>query len=339
MDRSRVLKIVLGSLSIAFAACAAGAQDGIELTGPYSHKNLDVFFIRNKGGSKEAPKAGKGMLTLEEALAQGKLVVRETGEVNELEVENLSDKPIFIQAGDMVKGGRQDRALQDDMVIKPKSGKVPVKSFCVESGRWSQRSGEKSQVFSSSAKQLASTDLKLAARKSKDQGEVWQKVDEAQSKLGGKVGVSVRDGKSESSLQLSLENEKVVASVKAYIDAVRIKAGDLKGAIGFAVAVNGEMMSADYYGDPELFAKLLPKLLEASATEALLAYDAKKAGKSVTAKAASSWIDGMKKASAQQEDVDEHNKLNVSETKEAVMFESRTADDADGYLHRSLLKK
>jgi hypothetical protein len=103
------------------------------------------------------------LLTLDEALKEKKVRVHETGEVNELAVENLSKQwDIFIQSGDIVKGGQQDRLLACDLVVSAGSGKMPIPSFCVESDRWNQRENEDTEDFNSSTSQLASKRLKLA---------------------------------------------------------------------------------------------------------------------------------------------------------------------------------
>src|SRR5262249_5531978 len=67
----------------------------------------------------------------------------------ELVVENLSpDVEVYIQAGDIVKGGRQDRVLSYDLIVPPRSGKVPLAAFCVEAGRRQPRGGgEGPQVY------------------------------------------------------------------------------------------------------------------------------------------------------------------------------------------------
>ncbi len=75
--------------------------------------------------------------------------VDETRNVSELKIENLSgDLHVFIQAGDIVKGGQQDRTLITDLVLPPKSPQ-PIGSFCVEQGRWSRRVGESAAAFPS----------------------------------------------------------------------------------------------------------------------------------------------------------------------------------------------
>src|SRR5687768_7742861 len=105
---------------------AAAAVPAVRISGPYTEGNLSIFFLHGKDQL-----AGKKILTLDEALKARKVVVHETKNVSELSIENVSDQEVFVQAGDIVKGGQQDRTLALDMLIPPKSGKLPVNSFCV----------------------------------------------------------------------------------------------------------------------------------------------------------------------------------------------------------------
>jgi len=80
---------------------------------------------------------------LDEAQDQKCVTVHETGNVGQLEIENLSETlDLYVQAGDVVKGGRQNRTIGVDFVLPAKSGRVPVPSFCVESGRRRSRASE-----------------------------------------------------------------------------------------------------------------------------------------------------------------------------------------------------
>ena len=74
-------------------------------------------------------------LVLGECLADGRAQLYETGHVGQLEIENLADLDLFLQAGDMVKGGRQDRTLGADFIVPAHSGRMRVPAFCVEQGR------------------------------------------------------------------------------------------------------------------------------------------------------------------------------------------------------------
>src|SRR5207244_3790042 len=121
---------------------------------------------------------------------------------------------VFIQSGDIVKGGQQDRAMQSDLVLQPNSGKVPVNAFCVEHGRWSQRGAENVRQFNTSTNLLASKSLKIAAKGARNQNDVWQQVSAYQSRVQSNVAAQGYSGSvlakpSPSSLQLTLESDGV----------------------------------------------------------------------------------------------------------------------------------
>jgi hypothetical protein len=116
------------------------AAAGYTVSGPYTHRNLTVFLIH--GAAQAAFGQGKTPLTLQEAMERKKVIVHETQDVNELAIENVSDEEVYVQSGDIVKGGQQDRTLAYDLLVPPKSGRLPLAAFCGEQGRWSQRGGE-----------------------------------------------------------------------------------------------------------------------------------------------------------------------------------------------------
>ena len=97
---------------------ASGAKgwEGYFVSGPHVRENLAIFFIHQKN----APKDKLDCLTLEEGLKLGTVKVHEKTEgaqVNALELENLGDRPVYVQAGDAVKGGKQDRTIAVDYVL------------------------------------------------------------------------------------------------------------------------------------------------------------------------------------------------------------------------------
>jgi hypothetical protein len=140
------------------------ANSSYRLSGPYTHKNLTIFLIH---GKEQMP--GKNFLTLQEALAQKKVIVYETKEVNELAIRNLSNQDVYVQSGDVVRGGEQDRMISIDFIVPPRSRRIPIAAFCVESDRWEKRGNENPASFSSSNNVIATKNLKLAAKKSESQ--------------------------------------------------------------------------------------------------------------------------------------------------------------------------
>jgi hypothetical protein len=266
--KSRMLFLVILVFCAApeFEASAAEKENQLEVQLPHRFENLAVYFIR--GPSMDS---GAKYITLEQALAEGKAKVHETGRVNRLAIENLSeDETVCILAGDIVKGGRQDRALSMDMLLAPRSGRVPVPSFCVESGRWSGRPGESSREFQKSVYMLATKELKLAARLKGGQGDVWSGVAQLQKLLEKKLKARVRDSRSKTSLQLTLEAGAVVKAVDSYFSHFRKLPKNKKDLIGFAFAINGEFAGAEVFDCSALFIKLWPKLLRSVCVEALV---------------------------------------------------------------------
>ena len=233
---------------------------------PYSYKNLTIYIIR---GTDRIP--AKSYLTLQQAMERKLVTVIETGSVNELALENASDnEAIFIQSGDIVKGGKQDRTLAFDMIVPPKSGKLAISSFCVEHGRWSGRSNLSAGAFASSADMAPSKGIKLAAKYKNNQQEVWSKVAIAENNLStNAAGGDVLAPESSTSLQLSIENKKVRESVDEYLKKLTSAVDGKDDAIGFVFFINGKLNSADVYGSHDLFMRLWKKLIKASATEAI----------------------------------------------------------------------
>src|SRR5260370_21939868 len=192
----------------------AHASAEYRISGPYTHENLCIFLIHGNGG-------GRNYLTLKDAVAQKKVVVSETKKVNELAVENVSGEPVFIQGGDIVKGGQQDRVISNDFVLPSKSGKVPVSAFCVENGRWTQRGAESPRVFASSSDMIATKNLKMAVKAKKSQTEVWREVDNTQAALAlGSVASEDRSSTSPTSPQLTLESRPGTKASDTYLNAL-----------------------------------------------------------------------------------------------------------------------
>ena len=270
----------------------AGTPAVKQVSGPFTSGNLTVFLIHGPDAV-----SGLNVLTLQEAIDQKKVVVHETSEVNNLSVENTGDLPVFLQTGDIVRGGKQDRAIAMDLIV-PKGARVGISSFCVEAGRWRQRGAESAVAFNKSENQVVGKDQKLAINDARAQSEVWKEVANTQKKLAMNVGAPVADPSSPSSLQLTLENTKVKDKLAAY---EKDLADVLKGksdVIGVAVAINGKVEGAEVYGSAALCAKLWPKLLKSAATDALAELDTKKKFDPADGKAVETFLAEAVKGSA-----------------------------------------
>ena len=355
--------IALGSA--AWTQALAATESGYRLTGPYTHRSLSIYLIHRKDRDAGPVPMTPVPMTLGEALEQGTVKVLETGNVRQLVVRNGGGREVFIQAGDIVKGGKQDRVLTVSMIVPPGSGHVPIGAFCVEQGRWARRSGEKLSEFSASTARLPSRAGKLAMmertarpraerpvplrtdrsgvrsivrrRFSDDrQGLVWKSVQTMQARLSESVRSDVADRRSRSSLQLSLENGILAAALADYERAL----GDLPDrhpdAVGYVFAIGSRINSGDEFESAGLFAKLWLRQLKAAATETL-AEGAARAGRRPTVPQVAAFIERAGAAKAASKPMPGGNRLVSAQTAQSVFMETRR--NSGRWVHRSFVSR
>jgi hypothetical protein len=301
------------------------------------HRNLAVYLLHLPPNAPD-----RFFLTLDEALRTGCARVHETGRVGELEIENLTGADLYAQAGDVLKGGWQDRALGMDFIVPQRTRRprrTRVRTFCVERGRWQQRPGDEGpNTFKGAEHAASSRDLKLSLRYARSQVSVWSAIETAQGRLSRSVGADVRDASSPSSLPLATENEAVRRRVAGYVEALGALPADQPDAVGFAFAVNGRLNSADLYASPELFRKLWPRLLDAAALEALA--EANTPGVTCatpTSKEVSAWLRRARRGRKTRHAVTPRVTLIVREAAGQVSFETMDAEQDNLCVHQNIL--
>ncbi len=237
----------------------ATPSGSLTIRGPFVHEHLALYVVEDP-----AAKPAGEMITLAEGLVSGQVKVTEkkSAEVSELLIENQGALPCFVQAGDVVKGGQQDRAIGRDFVIPPKTAPTPVSSFCVEQSRWAGTS-----AFVASTQNAYGNSLKLAIQKDGSQDGVWQGV--AKSKGALRQSVDLINRANSSSLNEELEDPKIKEKLNAFRKALGDLLKDRPQAIGLISAFNGKFSTADLYDDPSLFRKVYPMLLDSATMEAL----------------------------------------------------------------------
>jgi ARG and Rhodanese-Phosphatase-superfamily-associated Protein domain len=351
----------LAAASLAVLSFAAGAprpsfaDTKTRISGPEAYKNLAVYFIHGPSAQGPVP------LTLQEAFDKGSVRVLETGTVNELKVENTGDEDIFIQSGDIVKGGKQDRVLRMSFVLPPKSGAVSIAAFCVEAGRWSARGSENVGAFMSAAEAMPSREAKLAMRAPMEtaampaasaaaspqrraaadpvhlrQQEVWASVAATQSKLSEELSADVASPRSETSLQLSLENKQLQQARAGYMSALEGASGQKGDIVGYAIAINGKVASADVYPSNALFRKMWPKQLAAAVTEAIGAKGGDAAA-APSAEAVQQFLAAAESGRGQEEVVGDLSRQEVRDADKALFVEAQRSSGA--WVHRNYLAK
>jgi hypothetical protein len=365
--------LVLACCAVA-APALSRAGDARQVSGPITHENLAVYFIKGPSATGPVP------LSLDEALEKGSVKVHETQTVSELEIENTGDEAVLVHAGDIVKGGQQDRVLTVTILVAPRSGRVPIASYCVERGRWSARGNEDVAAFESAKNFMPSLEGKRALRLSQKetaaiasaavsdtvpradrlhpyatagedgradrqgpapgpdaQGEVWRNVSRMQSALGMSLSSDVAAEESPTSLQLALENEKLAKAQAAYVDALKPQGERDADVVGLVIAVNGELRSADIYPSNALFRKFWAKHVDAAATEAIARRDDTKATAMPSDADVEAFLSDAENGRKHEQALNDALKLEVSDGAKTEAFASRMNDGA--LLHMNLLKK
>jgi hypothetical protein len=247
-----------------FAIAATAGADFKEVTvgEPVALENLTLFPLLAQNEQDPGP-----LITLDEALKKGKAEVRELkdgGEVNRLMLQNKGKLPLYVLAGTVVKGGQQDRQVGQDFIVEP-GATAAIDAFCVEHGRWNnQREGASTGGKVSTAKAMATSDVRGAGQYAKNQSAVWEKVSD--------VNRAHKKDAPSGTLNATLDDREVASRTKALAAQIEksLSAADAAGpVVGFAYALDGEMRSVRWFASRRVFGLFRGSLVDAAALDAL----------------------------------------------------------------------
>ena len=320
-----LIAVAVGCSSHADSSYAqlSAPSGNLKIFGPFVHEHLALYVVEDP-----AAKSAGEFITLAEGLASGEVKVGEkkNAQVSELLIENASGKPCFVQAGDVVKGGQQDRTIARDFVIPPHTPPSPIASFCVEQSRWHGK-----KQFEASTQNAYGKDLKLAVQQKKHQGAVWEQVAGNKKRLVDNNGLPASKS---TSLNEELDDAKLQERLKAFKESLAKLVEGRPHAVGLIAAVNGRFTTADVYADPGLFRTLFPRLLESASLEALTL---KPEGKAAPAGAqAASFLGEAEKGTSTNEKIREGLEANTIDNDKSVQFDYRWKNES---LHRQTLSK
>jgi len=222
---------------------------------PVSYENLTLFPITTHRGAI----GDIACVPLDEAMRKNWLTVSEIGNVNALVVRNTSWHYVYLMAGEIVVGGKQDRIIGRDMMIPPNSGKIEISAFCVEHGRWTYHGTIPSANFAPSYKIVPNT-VRERAQSSKSQSEVWDGIAEQHEAAGVTSGTGA--------YMDVYKDEKVVQNIDDFKKHFAKAFAD-KDIIGMVGVIGGKVNAVDIFYSNELFSSLYDKLVEAYINEAL----------------------------------------------------------------------
>lgn len=221
------------------------ALNGITIGAPVTYRNLTLYpLISRRAG------IGEDYLTLDKAMEMDRLTVEEKsgGSVTEVMVTNRLSRPVFIFAGEIIAGAKQDRIVRLDTLLAPCGGRMSLSVYCVEQGRWHGKSDSfKASHYNAGAY------LRKIAQTGASQAMVWDGV----KKKNRELGVAPSTGTLRA-VYTSRENRKVFDEYTVTFGCFPEMA---PATIGVVVCSGGEIVCGDIFGSPGLFRAEWKKLL------------------------------------------------------------------------------
>lgn len=282
------------------AAPALAQLDSTTVCTPHQLGRLSIWII------DRGDRIPHRYLTLEQALTEGTVTIHNENSQT-LWIENRSDTDLFLQAGDLLKGGQQDRMIASDRILPAKDTARDLDVYCIERGRSTKRGSEPLETFSSSHWMAPLAHTRLVARHDLTeklltphvggltapdtdklklfqslgdlpqpfgyidaaQESVWKDVANVQSGLTAGLKDSVTRNESPTSLELALENNSLADRERSFENRFGDLVKDDSRAVGFVYAIDGKIIGAEQYATHTLFSAMWPKLLRSVVAAAL----------------------------------------------------------------------
>ena len=206
--------------------------------------NLQLIPIREKeAGLMIQVNQGRGtsdqFISLREAMERNLLRIVDRAEVNELSIDNLSDRPVLLLSGEILRGGKQDRIIGRDIVLPPNSRRNRVPVFCVEEKRWSSPKAW-------SYYHEGSMHLRRVVDQSQDQKQIWKEVayELSRDKVASRTRAYTSHGNDPAFAALEQEYLRIFA-LEAFSDPVSI--------VGMLAVSGSVVLGCDVFATPALF--------------------------------------------------------------------------------------
>jgi hypothetical protein len=220
----------------------------VQYDSPWTYKKLQLIPIRFKGtgngkdSNNEDHKMFNGnVISFSEALRKHKITIKEMSsggaDVSMLQLKNRSQENIMLMSGEMVQGGKQDRAFGETTIIPSRRRKNYISVFCVEKGRWD----DKAKTFKHAG--TAGADVRKQIDVTKRQSKVWKQIDTV---------LTESNKKNKTSAYLNAYNDSVLydtSYLRFFIN--KMKASDSSYA-GFIAITGDRVINADIFGGSDL---------------------------------------------------------------------------------------
>ena len=148
----------------------------VEFDSGWTYKNLTLIPIRFRAEAYPLFYFPAKIISLREALQNGKLKIKELyfqndAQVRTLSVENTGDNFVLIEDGEIISGGKQDRMIAESKIIYPKEKDQFISVFCIEQNRWNKRAKQFKYAGN------GDDDLKKIMDLTNQQQFIWREID------------------------------------------------------------------------------------------------------------------------------------------------------------------
>lgn len=231
----------------------------VDYDSAWEYKSLQVVPIRPR--DREG-KPGPRLMTLSRAIQTGVATISERGSastenVHWLRIKNSSQNPLFVASGQTFTGGRQDRMITRDTILKPSGTDQYIPVMCIEEGRWSEK--EKKLSYGN----YANTRLRKVLDGTKNQVLIWKEIFSQ---------LSAADFKSPTFAYAAMKQRKEYqVSENEYMNYFRerIKQSD-STMTGFVCISGNRVIGCEIFADKALFYDEVEPLLYGYISEAIL---------------------------------------------------------------------
>jgi hypothetical protein len=261
-----LLLILLLAFTVKFADAQLTYQTlDVDYDSVWEYKNLKIIPIRPKPGGGEgalrAPVSNTPIISLNQAIKRGYVQVSERGSaatenVHFLRINNSSDTAVFIASGEIITGGRQDRMVSKDTILKPNGKDQYISVMCVEEGRWSDKQ-KKFGYYS-----YANPSLRKVLDQSNNQVLVWKEIFGQLEASGAKAPTLAYAARK--------LDKKFVLQEEEYFRFFYDKMKKDSSLLGFVCVSGDKVIGMDAYAGNNLFREELEPLLRGYIEEAIV---------------------------------------------------------------------
>jgi hypothetical protein len=253
----------------AFFCTAVSAQPNftypalvVEYDSSIIFRNLKLVPVKRIAAEEQTILSGsqESFITLKQGMQTGQIKVKERSNymvenINVLLIENNSGKDLFIKSGEIVTGGRQDRAFAIDTILSSDKIQHTVPVYCIEEYRWSSK--EKKFSYGGNA----GSGLQKNIDSVHNQTKLWNEIRQL-LKINNQTS---------SSYAALLRNKKIADTTNAYINYFlqKLKQAD-SNLIGIIAVSGNDVLGADIFVSSSFFYQNLPGLLEKYCSETVL---------------------------------------------------------------------